>query len=51
MALSIAGQEFVLQRADDWLDEHTEDAKVEFIKPDKEAEKIAKRKTSPLFRE
>jgi hypothetical protein len=51
MALSINGREFVLQRASDWLDEHTKDATVEFIKPDKETEKLAKRNTSPLFRE
>lgn len=51
MAISINEEEFVLQRANDWLDEHTEGAKVQFIKPDKEAEKIATRNTSPLFRE
>jgi len=51
MALSINGEEFVLQRADDWLDEHTEDAKVEFIQSDKQADRLAKRNTSPLFRE
>lgn len=51
MALSINGEQFVLQRANEWLDEHTEDAKVEFIKPDKQTERLARRNVSPLFRE
>jgi hypothetical protein len=51
MALSIAGEEFVLQRANDWIEEHKEDAEIKFIKPDKSEERLAKRKTSPLFRE
>jgi hypothetical protein len=50
MAISIAGSEYVLQPADQWLDEHTEDAKVTFIEPTKQAERLEKRKTSPLFR-
>jgi len=50
MAISIDGREYVLQPALHWLDEHTEDAKVEFIKPTKQDERIAKRKTSPLLR-
>lgn len=51
MALSINGEQFVLQRADDWIAEHTEEAQVEFIKPDKHTERLAKRNTSPLFRD
>jgi hypothetical protein len=51
MAISISGREYVLQPAQDWIDEHTEDADVKFIKTSKEEEKIAKRKTSPLFRD
>lgn len=50
MAISINGHEYVLQPAQQWLDEHTEGAKVEFIKPTKHDERLAKRKTSPLFR-
>lgn len=51
MAISIRGREYVLQPAQDWIDEHKESAEAKFIKPDKAEERIAKRKTSPLFRE
>jgi hypothetical protein len=51
MAISIGGREYVLQPADDWIQEHTQEADVKFIKPDKSEERIAKRKTSPLFRD
>lgn len=51
MAISVGGREYVIQPAQDWIDEHTKDADVQFIKSDKQTERVAKRKTSPLFRE
>ncbi len=50
MAISIAGREFVLQRADDWISDHTEQPD-SFIKPDKSAERRQLRNTPGLLRE
>ena len=50
MAISIGGRVFCLTRAEDFIEEHTQEAEA-FIKPDKSAERRQLRKTPGLLRE